>query len=229
MLSVHAADLQIKTLEHGNGSVAKSGDRVSVHYTGWLVDGKKFDSSLDRNKPFEFKLGGGQVIKGWEQGVAGMFVGEKRELIVPPELGYGERAMGDGLIPANSTLRFEVELLGIVKPAYANIENQELKTLLAQGVPIYDIRTAEEWKETGVIAQSKKLTLFDANGRQNPEFLQAFTAAVDKDSPVILICRTGNRTSILAEFLGSKMGYSKVYNVEKGIMDWLRLKNPVEK
>jgi peptidylprolyl isomerase len=97
----------------GDGKVAKAGDTVSVHYTGTLTNGKKFDSSLDRKEPFEFKLGAGMVIKGWDEGVAGMKEGGKRKLIIPPDLAYGNREVGKGLIPANSTLIFEVELLRV--------------------------------------------------------------------------------------------------------------------
>jgi FKBP-type peptidyl-prolyl cis-trans isomerase len=96
----------------GEGREAKAGDLVTVHYTGTLKDGKKFDSSLDRNDPFSFKLGKGQVIKGWDEGVAGMKVGGKRKLIIPPALGYGSRGAGES-IPPNSELTFEVELLKV--------------------------------------------------------------------------------------------------------------------
>ncbi|MDA8094449.1 MAG: FKBP-type peptidyl-prolyl cis-trans isomerase [Betaproteobacteria bacterium] len=96
----------------GTGDIAETGRTVSVHYTGWLTDGSKFDSSLDRNEPFSFPLGRGRVIKGWDEGVANMRVGGKRKLTIPPEMGYGARGAG-GVIPPNATLVFEVELLAV--------------------------------------------------------------------------------------------------------------------
>ncbi|MFK7926763.1 MAG: FKBP-type peptidyl-prolyl cis-trans isomerase [Myxococcota bacterium] len=106
------AQLMIEELAEGEGQAARKGHSVTVHYTGWLTDGTKFDSSVDRNKPFVFDLGRGRVIKGWDQGVAGMKVGGKRKLTIPAALGYGARGAG-GLIPPHATLVFEVELLGI--------------------------------------------------------------------------------------------------------------------
>lgn len=115
--------LTMKKLQNGYGRAAVAGDYATVHYTGWLYDenapdgrGSKFDSSVDRGRPFQFTLGEGRVIKGWDEGVAGMIIGEKRELKIAPELGYGDRGAGAD-IPPGATLLFEVELLGLESPA----------------------------------------------------------------------------------------------------------------
>lgn len=120
-----APGLSAKILQPGYGRAAEAGDYVEVHYTGWLYDeqsednrGDKFDSSVDRGQKFNFMLGAGQVIKGWDNGVAGMLIGEKRELTIAPEMGYGERGAGNA-IPPGATLVFEVELFGLEGPGDA--------------------------------------------------------------------------------------------------------------
>ena len=114
--------LSAKILKKGHGRAAEAGDMVDVHYTGWLLDeeaadkrGDKFDSSVDRGEQFSFPLGAGRVIQGWDQGVAGMLIGEKRELTISPEMGYGDRGAGN-VIPPGATLIFEVELFGLMGP-----------------------------------------------------------------------------------------------------------------
>ena len=109
-----SSGLQYWDILAGKGAPAVAGKDVKVHYTGWLTDGKKFDSSVDRGEPFVFPLGAGRVIKGWDEGVAGMKVGGKRQLRIPPELAYGARGAG-GAIPPNATLIFDVELLEVGK------------------------------------------------------------------------------------------------------------------
>jgi FKBP-type peptidyl-prolyl cis-trans isomerase FkpA len=116
-ITTTASGLQYEEITVGEGAEAKAGQNVTVHYTGWLQNadgsaGSKFDSSKDRNDPFEFPLGAGRVIKGWDEGVQGMKIGGKRKLIIPAELGYGARGAG-GAIPPNATLIFDVELLGL--------------------------------------------------------------------------------------------------------------------
>jgi len=110
--TVTASGLKYIDQAVGTGDVAVAGKTVSVHYTGWLENGKKFDSSVDRGQPFSFPLGAGRVIKGWDEGVQGMKVGGKRKLTIPSDLGYGSRGAG-GVIPPNATLIFDVELLAV--------------------------------------------------------------------------------------------------------------------
>ena len=132
------------------------------------------------------------------------------------------------LLRIASILILTITLSGCFEPPpYNNLDNQKLDSMLQQKTQIFDIRRPEEWRETGVIANSKLLTFVDAGGRVLADFIPRFTAAVGKDDKVILICRTGNRTDILARHLVEKMGYSQVYNVQHGITDWLRDGKPV--
>jgi len=114
------------------------------------------------------------------------------------------------------------------EPPYTNLNNEELQSMLDQGVPIYDIRRPEEWRKTGVVDQSRLLTFVDDRGRLKPDFIPRFTSAIGKDEPVILICRTGNRTDALGRYLVEKLGYTQVYNVRDGITHWTREKRAVK-
>lgn len=122
---------------------------------------------------------------------------------------------------------FVVALSGCAEPPYNNLDNEQLKAMLEQGTPIYDIRRPEEWQQTGVVAGSQLLTFVDNGGRVLPDFMHRFTSAVGKDDPVVLICHTGNRTSTLARHLVEHMGYTQVSNVRDGITRWIRDDRPV--
>jgi len=222
------AKLAATDLAPGTGAEAVRHSRVTVHYTGWLADGTKFDSSLDRGEPFSFTLGGGQVIAGWDMGVAGMKVGGKRELVIPPELAYGQKGAG-GVIPPGATLKFEIELLAVAAPKFTNVDNGALEALLEKGTRIVDLRRQDEWDQTGVIAGSERLTAFDARGQFNREFPTAFQSLVKQDEEVIVICWQGHRSSMIANMLAEQGGYTKVYNVTEGIQKWLKDGKPVVK
>ncbi len=121
-------------------------------------------------------------------------------------------------------------LFACSEPPYQNVSNEGLKTLMQQGVPVIDIRTAEEWRETGVVPGSHKLTFFNENGTVNPAFLPRFESIVQgSDQAFALICRTGNRTSALARILTDELGYQAVYNVERGITHWIGSRNPIQR
>ena len=220
--------VEIEVIKEGGGAEAVRNSTVSVHYTGKLTDGKKFDSSLDRGEPFSFTLGAQQVIRGWDIGVEGMKVGGKRLLTIPPHLGYGARGAGNA-IPPNATLKFEIELLGVEPPKYTNVDNIELQALLERGVKIVDLRRQDEWDQTGLIKNSHKLTAFDARGNFDRTFVPKMMSVADPSEEVIVICHAGNRSAVIAQFLSHQRGYEKIYNVTDGINQWLKDGLPVVK
>ena len=220
-VGVEAADLSFKVIAEGAGETAQSGMQVSVHYQGRLTDGTIFDDSQKRGTPFSFTLGSGQVIPGWEQGIAGMKIGEKRVLTIPPELGYGTAGAG-GVIPPNATLVFDVELIAVmIPPKLVDAKPDDLKAAQKKGVVVIDIRRAEEWAETGIIKGAHTITAFTKSGQLHPEFQTKFTAIVTTpDTPVMLYCRTGNRTGIIGNALVSQLGYRDVTHLSDGIVGW---------
>ena len=217
-----AAELEMETLTEGNGEIAEVGKRVSVHYEGRLEDGTVFDGSRPRGQTFSFTIGAGQVIQGWEQGVAGMKVGETRKLTIPPELGYGEAGAG-GVIPPNATLVFEIELLDVTTPVtLGQATAEDLLKAQSDGVVVIDIRREEEWQDSGIIDGSAAVTAFTETGQVHPEFLTKFQElAPTPDTPVMLYCRTGNRTTSLGNALIDQLGFSDVSHLSTGIEGWL--------
>ena len=233
-LPAHAADesppdkLTALDMVMGTGAIATEKSSVTVHYTGWLLDGTKFDSSHDRNQPFTFTLGAGQVLPGWDQGVVGMKVGGTRELTIPPELAYGARG-ACGVIPPNAALRFEVELLAVEGPKFQSIGNAELKALMERGVTVLDIRRPDEWAETGTVPGAQRLMAFGKDGQFAQSFPDALEKLIEQDDEVVLICRSGRRSLVLARAMTEQGGYTKVYTHATGMNGWIEAGNPVEK
>jgi rhodanese-related sulfurtransferase len=227
--TVMADELQIETLTAGDGITAEAGKRVSVHYEGRLADGSVFDASRPRGQPFAFTIGAGQVIRGWEEGVDGMQVGESRRLTIPPELGYGAEGAGD-VIPPNATLVFEIELLSVGDPiVLGEVDSQGLQQAQRDGAVLVDIRLPNEWADTGVIQGAHTITAFLPNGRVHPEFLDSFQAVVPSpDIPVMLYCASGGRTSSLGNALIEQLGYTNVSHLSGGIVEWIGMGNETE-
>jgi len=213
--------LIVETLQKGNGELALTGQRISVHYEGKLQDGTVFDASRPRGQPLSFILGKGQVIKGWDLGVEGMLVGEIRRLTIPPEMGYGANGAGE-VIPPDATLIFEVELLAVTEPlTLGQMNSNELLDAQSKGAVIIDIRREDEWIKTGIIDGAETITAFSKTGHLHQDFQQKFLSLVPSlKTPVVLYCRTGNRTTKLGNALVSQLGYSNLSHLSKGITGW---------
>ena len=214
-------ELKITINKEGSGDRAEIGMSVSVHYTGKLEDGTVFDSSVPHGQPFTFTLGAGQVIKGWDLGVEGMTIGEKRNLVIPPHLGYGIRGAG-ATIPPNATLIFDVELLKVALPiTLGELSPQEFIEAQEKGGVVIDIRREEEWRETGILKGSQTITAFTNDGKVHPDFPKKFFDLItDVDMPILLYCRTGNRTGILGKALIDQVGQTNVSHLSDGIVGW---------
>ncbi len=221
-----AAKLGVEDLVLGAGSEAIRHARIIVHYEGWLDNGIKFDSSVDRDKPMSFTLGAGQVIDGWDKGIVGMRIGGRRQLIIPPALAYGKRGAGTA-IPPNATLRFEVRLLSVAPPRYSIIPGDQVMALVARGATIVDLRSSEEWLSTGVIQGSKRLSAFNQHGKFNRDFPSEFEKLIRRSEPVILVSRNGDHSATIAFVITEEADYTTVYNLDGGIAKWVADGNPL--
>ena len=211
-----SADLEIKNNIEGDGVEILNHSKIKVHYIGMLEDGTKFDSSYDRGEPFSFQIGLRQVIKGWETGIIGMKVGGKRTLIIPPELGYGDRGAGE-LIPPNSTLIFDIEIIDSQPPSYNLITTDEIQNLLKDNYKFIDIRTKEERDFTGVIHGSLEITAFDVYGKFVPEFMKTFQSVVDLNDNIVFVSNQGEIASILANGFAEQLGAKNMNALKGGI------------
>ena len=226
--SVLADGIQITNIIEGDGTEIVKHSKIQVHYTGKLQDGTKFDSSLDRGEPFTFQIGLRQVIEGWEIGLMGMKVGGKRTLIVPPELAYGDRGAGD-LIPPNSTLTFDVEIVDVKAPGYGFVNSREIQSLQEEGFKFIDIRTQKERDNTGIIPGSLEITAFDIYGNFVPEFMKTFRDLVDLDDNTVFISNEGEIASILANGFVEQLNATNMYALKGGIQQLIKENYNLEK
>ena len=215
------AELKTETIIQGSGSKAELGMRVQVHYTGKLVDGTVFDSSVPKGDPFIFTLGQRQVIQGWEEGILGMHVGETRILTIPPELAYGTSGAGD-TIPPNATLIFDVQLIATSwPPSLKEFTTEQLLDAQKNGSFIIDIRSVNEWVETGIIEGAETITAFSPDGNLHSDFRKKFFSLIkSKDTPIVLYCRSGNRSNRLGNALVNQLDFTNVSHLSDGLIGW---------
>jgi rhodanese-related sulfurtransferase len=230
LYAAHVKESQVKIdeINIGQGLEVQRYSVVDVHYTGRIESGEVFDTSIERGEPFRFTLGAGQVIPGWDMGILGMKAGGKLVLSIPPELAYGQRGAGN-VIPPNASLTFEVEVVAVEPPPFASIDSAALQEKLERGVKLIDIRRPEEWRQTGVVEGSIQSTAFDADGKFLESFVQMLESTVQPDEEFAVICRTGNRTAALSNWLATRGGYENVLNVSDGITRWIDEGRPVGK
>ena len=215
-----AQPLEIEDIRSGKGITAQPYAELEVHYRGWLKDGTLFDSSHERDKPFKFTLSVGQVIHGWDIGIVGMTEGGIRILSIPAKLAYGSRGAGK-LVPPNADLKFEVQLIKANSPPFISLNTEELAKKMESRIKVIDIRREDEWTTTGVIPNAIQFTAFDKRGQFIASFPQQLKEYVSPDEEFALICRSGNRTARLVNWLANKGGYPNAYNVLHGMNRWI--------
>ena len=214
-------ELKIGVMREGDGDVADNGQHVTVNYEERLPDDTVSDAGKLGGRIIGFALGAGQVSKEWEQGVAGMKVGEIRRLIIPADHGYGVSGTSN-VIPTHACSVFDIELLGVTETVtLGHATPAELLRAQKRGVIVVDIRRPEEWVQTGVIAGAETITAFEANGSLHPDFQQKFMRLVPTPStPVLLYCLMGARTTNIGTALVEQLGFLHVTHLSGGILGW---------
>ncbi len=215
-----ANDVEILSDIPGNGLDIEEHYKVTVNYRGFLENGIEFDSSFKRNQPFIFQIGLRQVIPGWEIGLRNIRVGGKRKIKIPPNLAYGAKGVGK-LIPPNSTLIFEIEVINATPPSYKKVFPYQLSNKKTDGFKIIDIRTLKEREETGIIKGSLEMTAFDNLGNFNSEFVKFFEKQIKPKDHVIFVSKKGDISSILANGFVEQLGKKNIYTLVGGIEKWI--------
>ena len=211
-----SAEVKILNDVAGDGTEVINHSIVYVHYIGLLEDNTEFDNSYKRGEPINFQIGTRKVISGWELGIIGMKKGGKRKIFIPSQLAYGENAIGD-VIPANSNLIFELEIIDVVPPKYKLIDSLQLKLAQTSDFKIVDIRTDIQRKKTGIIPGSILITAFDETGNFIKDFFRIYQENITNGDKVIFVSDRGEISAILANGFAENLQQLNIYSLKDGI------------
>ena len=223
-LKVVSAEIEIITDKPGDGKKIIYHSWVQLEYTGSFENGKVFDTNIGKDRPLVVQMGMKEVIPGFEQGIIGTTKGTKRKIKIPAELAYGKKGGGE-IIPPNTDLIFEFEVIDVLDPSYKSVSSDELIDMIENNAVALDIRTEEEWDKTGVIKGSFPETAFDKNGKFQVyvmDKIRALAASQSQDVNLIFISHDGETASMLANSFSEDLGFTNVSVLEGGILQWLK-------
>ena len=221
---VQSVEIEIITDKPGTGKKIIKHSWVQLEYTGSFENGKVFDTNIGKDRPLVVQMSMKEVIPGFEQGIIGTTKGTKRKIKIPAELAYGKKGGGD-IIPPNTDLIFEFEVIDVLDPSYKSVSSDELIEMIENNAVALDIRTEEEWDKTGVIKGSFPETAFDKNGKFQVyvmDKIRALAASQSQDVNLIFISHDGETASMLANSFSEDLGFTNISVLEGGILQWLK-------
>ena len=221
---VQSVEIEIITDKPGTGKKIIKHSWVQLEYTGSFENGKVFDTNIGKDRPLVVQMSMKEVIPGFEQGIMGTTKGTKRKIKIPAELAYGKKGGGD-IIPPNTDLIFEFEVIDVLDPSYKSVSSDELIDMIENNAVALDIRTEEEWDKTGVIKGSFPETAFDKNGKFQVyvmDKIRALAASQSQDVNLIFISHEGETASMLANSFSEDLGFTNVSVLKGGILQWLK-------
>ncbi|MDC1273390.1 FKBP-type peptidyl-prolyl cis-trans isomerase [Pelagibacteraceae bacterium] len=221
---VQSVEIEIIMDKPGTGKKIIQHSWVQLEYTGSFANGKVFDTNIGKDRPLVVQMSMKEVIPGFEQGIIGTTKGTKRKIKIPAELAYGKKGGGD-IIPPNTDLIFEFEVIDVLDPSYKSVSSDELIEMIENNAVALDIRTEEEWDKTGVIKGSFPETAFDKNGKFQVyvmDKIRALAASQSQDVNLIFISHDGETASMLANSFSEDLGFTNVSVLKGGILQWLK-------
>ena len=224
--NLNATEIEIISDKPGDGKKIIYHSWVQIEYTGTFENGEVFDTNVGKNRPLVVQMGMKEVIPGFEQGIIGTTKGTKRKIKIPAELAYGKKGAGD-VVPPNTDLIFEFEIIDVLDPNYKLISSDELINLINKNAVALDIRTEEQWKETGIIKGSFQETAFSKDGKFNVYLMdkvRALAGAESQNIEIAFISNDGETAAILANAFAEDLGFTNVFVLRGGIKAWIEEK-----